>query len=345
MLSETHDAKTRENVEIIKFSGENLSSLVNDILDYNKIQSGRIELEHISFNLKQNFEKLIKAFKPRARQNKVELVFDYDDKLPEFFIADPVRMGQVINNFLSNAIKFTQSGKVWLKIKHLANDTERYSLRVMVKDQGIGIEEEKLGLIFERFTQASADTTRKYGGTGLGLAITKRIVEMYGSKIQVQSKVGIGSVFYFDISLDKGEKVDSDADREFLTEVPSEINILVVEDNKINQKLIAKTFSSIDIEIDIANNGQESLDILHQSKREYDIILMDMHMPVMDGEEATKEIRKSKGYLAHVPIVGLSGSTIKEDHELIEMGLNAFMQKPFKRDELLKLVAKQIIPA
>ncbi|MFY0674977.1 MAG: response regulator [Bacteroidia bacterium] len=345
MLGETYDSKTRENVEIIKFSGENLLSLVNDILDYNKIQSGRIELEHISFNLKGNFEKLIKALKPRARQNRVELLLDYDDNLPEYFIADPVRIGQVINNFLSNAIKFTQNGKVWLKVKCLSTENGQYKLRVMVKDQGIGIEEEKLGMIFERFTQASADTTRKYGGTGLGLAISKRIVELYGSRVQVQSKLGKGSIFFFDISLEEGEKNIESVEEDFLTEVPSEINILVVEDNKINQKLIAKTFSTIDIEIDIANNGQEALDILKLSKKEYDIVLMDMHMPIMDGEQATKEIRRSKGYLAHIPIVGLSGSTIKEDHELAEMGLNAFMQKPFKRDELLKLVARQIIQA
>ncbi|MGB0429219.1 MAG: hybrid sensor histidine kinase/response regulator, partial [Bacteroidia bacterium] len=342
MLAEAKSSQARENLEIIKFSGENLLSLVNDILDYNKIQSGRIELEYVSFNLERHFEKMVKALKPKARQNKVELEFKYDSALPKYFLADPVRLGQVINNFLSNAIKFTENGKVSLLVNEITNISDSYTIRIAVKDQGIGIPDNKVEHIFERFTQASTDTTRKYGGTGLGLAISKRIVELYGSKIKVESKMGVGSVFYFDIELDKGDKEEITED-DGVANVPSEINILVVEDNKINQKLISKTFSTMGIDIDIANHGIEALELVKSNLKEYDVILMDMHMPKMDGPETTKRIRLMGGYLQNIPIIGLSGSTIKEGKELLEMGLSAFMQKPFKKDELLKLIAEQIV--
>lgn len=343
MLSETENAKTRDNLEVIKFSGESLLSLVNDILDFNKIQSGRIELEQISFNLKGYLDKVVRALKPRARQNNVHLNFKYDEKLPDWLIADPTRLGQVINNFLSNAIKFTENGNVDLILELVERKADQYFVKFSVMDEGIGIPKDKHELIFERFAQASTETTRKYGGTGLGLAISKRIVELYGATIKLESEIGKGSCFSFIMKLEKGypivEVVDVQGD------LPQEINILLVEDNRINQKLVAKTFSNIGIDIDITSNGLEAVELLRSAKKEYDVILMDLHMPKMDGIEATRIIRQMDGYFQNMPIIGLSGSTLKERHELIEMGLSAFMQKPFKRDELLKLVAEQIVKA
>lgn len=342
------DAKSpseRENLEIIKFSGENLLALVNDILDFNKIQSGRIELEYISYDIKSNLGKLVKALKPRARQNGVELIFNYDNRLSEWMVADPVRIGQVINNLLSNAIKFTKDASVTLEVSlEEQRNKDKALVKFAVIDQGIGIPSDKLDHIFERFTQASAETTRKYGGTGLGLAITKRIVELYGSSVQVTSILGKGSTFAFSIELAKGQvpKNKPSFIEEDTLEIPSEINVLLTEDNRVNQKLVVRTFSGVGIDIDVASNGEEALELIEAGKA-YDVILMDMHMPKMDGPEATQRIRAMGGKFASMPIIGLSGSTVKEEKELLEMGLTAFLQKPFKKDVLLKLIANSLI--
>lgn len=342
LLHDTSSQESRESLEVIRFSGETLLALVNDILDYNKIQSGRIELENISFNLREYLHKQIKALKPRARKNAVSLEFQYDARLPDWLVADPVRLGQVVNNFLSNAIKFTHNGKVSLRVAYLSSENDVFFFQITVADEGIGIAPEMHAHIFERFTQASADTTRKYGGTGLGLAISKRIVELYKSTIHLQSEPGKGSSFSFALKLPKGEAQAVDKSEE-MSEIQGDIHILLVEDNKVNQKLVAKAFKDIGIQIDMVSNGKQALDWLLKSFVEYDLILMDLHMPVMDGLQATAAIRKLEGYFQTVPIVGLSGSTQKDRAELLALGLTAFMQKPFKKDALFKLIAELLI--
>lgn len=345
LIIDASSPSERENLEIIKFSGENLLALVNDILDFNKIQSGRIELEYISYDLKANLGKLVKALKPRAKQNGVTLIYSFDNRLPDWMVADPVRIGQVINNLLSNAIKFTKDASVTLEVSQLE---QRNNNKILVKfaviDQGIGIPADKLEHIFERFTQASAETTRKYGGTGLGLAITKRIVELYNSKVKVTSVEGRGSTFSFSIELEKGEVPVGSGELldEEAIQIPEEIKVLLTEDNRVNQKLVVRTFSGVGIDIDVASNGVEAIDLINSGK-EYDVILMDMHMPKMDGPEATARIRAMGGRYATMPIIGLSGSTVKEEKELLEMGLTAFLQKPFKKDDLLRLIANSLI--
>lgn len=342
LLPDAASPKERENLEIIKFSGENLLSLVNDILDFNKIQSGKINLEHISYDLKDNLDKLMKALKPRARQNDVELVYQYDEGLPEWIMGDPVRIGQVINNLLSNAIKFTKDGQVKLIVTAKGSEDGKHDLHFQVIDQGIGIPKDRLEEIFERFTQASADTTRKYGGTGLGLAISKRIVELYHSQINVESELGVGSIFSFTLKLEEGEEVKAPVVPDQI-EIPSEINILLVEDNRVNQKLVARTFSSIGIDIDVVSNGEECVDTLKEGAKDYDVVLMDMHMPKMDGPTATGIIREMGGGFSTIPIIGLSGSVVKEAHEMREIGLTAFLQKPFKKEALLHIIAEQLL--
>ncbi|MBI3143648.1 MAG: response regulator [Bacteroidetes bacterium] len=345
LLPTAETAQTKENLEVIKFSGETLLSLVNDILDYNKIQSGRIELEAIDFNLREYFGKQVKGLKPRARQNAVNLIFTYDPALPEWVKGDPVRIGQVTNNLLSNAIKFTHHGNVELCVNMVGQEKDIFHLHIAVKDQGIGIPKDKQAMVFEMFTQASTDTTRKFGGTGLGLAISKRIVELYRSSIQVESEPGIGSTFSFILSLPMGQPTTTIQMELGASDLPTGINILLVEDNAVNQKLAAKAFSGAGVDIDVVSNGKQALDAIEKGVKEYDLILMDMHMPVMDGMEATRIIRAKGGYLATMPIIGLSGSTIKEEHELKDIGLSAFMQKPFKKDDLLRLVAEWLIKA
>lgn len=342
LIPEASSPKERENLEIIRFSGENLLSLVNDILDFNKIQSGKINLEHISYNLKENLDKLIKALRPRARQNGVELIYHYDSLLPDWVMGDPVRIGQVINNLLSNAIKFTKNGSVQLRASFVTEKEGKCIVKFDVVDQGIGIPEDRLQHIFERFTQASEDTTRKYGGTGLGLAISKRIVELYHSKIEVESELNVGSTFGFTLKLEKGEVVEDPGFPDQI-EIPTEINILLVEDNRVNQKLVTRTFSKIGIDIDVAGDGEEGLEILTSGDKEYDVVLMDMHMPKMDGPTATQAIRALGGTFSSLPIIGLSGSIVKEAHEMKEIGLTAFLQKPFKKEELMHLIAQQLL--
>ena len=342
LIPDASSPKERENLEIIKFSGENLLSLVNDILDFNKIQSGKINLEHISYNLKDNLDKLIKALKPRARQNGVELIYEYDPDLPKWVVGDPVRIGQVINNLLSNAIKFTRDANVQLRVGLKGEKENKYEISFEVIDEGIGIPKDRLEHIFERFTQASSDTTRKYGGTGLGLAISKRIVELYRSKIDVTSEPGIGSTFGFTLKLEKGEEI-KEPELPDQIEIPSEINILLVEDNRVNQKLVTRTFSNIGIDIDVAGNGEEGYQIVKEGAKDYDVVLMDMHMPKMDGPTATQAIRNLGGSFSDLPIIGLSGSIVKEAHEMKEIGLTAFLQKPFKKEELFHLIAQQLL--
>lgn len=345
LLNSTKSVRQRENLEIIRFSGDTLLSLVNDILDFNKIEAGQIDLEYVDFNLRDHLEKLLKAMQPRARKNKVNLFLFFDHEASPWIKADPVRLGQIVNNLLSNAVKFTNKGRVELRAEFISKDENSQRFKFSVIDEGIGIPEDKLEHIFERFKQASVSTTRKYGGTGLGLAISKRLVELFGGELNVKSKENEGSVFSFEIDLAIGQKLESHSkpDDENL-KLPNGLHILLAEDNRVNQKLVSKTFIDLGINVDIAENGKEAIEALKRSPNGYDIILMDLHMPEMDGIEAVKEIRKlPDDDLKNIPIIALSGSTIKESEELKAIGLNAFLQKPFKKEELFKLIARELI--
>lgn len=336
LLERDQEVTQRENLEIIKFSGGNLLTLVNDILDYNKIEAGKIEFEIIDFNLKETLSKIRKALVPKARQNNVELVLNYDVGISEWFKGDPVRIGQVFNNLLSNAIKFTKDGQVEINVVLEKVDSERHFLNCDVKDHGIGIPQDKLQSIFERFTQASSDTTRKYGGTGLGLAITKRLLELMGGEIQVESQVGVGTRFYFNIGLPVGKPPKPQRELSEL-ELPRGLKILAADDNPANRILAKRVLKSQPVELVMVNDGMLAFEAFKSG--DFDMILTDIHMPNMDGLEFTKAVRE---FDPEIPILALTGSMTETLEGWRSRGFNDFLHKPYTKRELFELIIKNV---
>lgn len=345
LLLENLEEKHLEHLRLLKFSGENLLSLINDILDYNKIESGKIELEQAEFNLKEVLTTLKQSLTPVINDKGLEMVFTYDKKLPERFVGDSVRIIQVINNLLSNAIKFTEDGFIKLMVTLVEKNDEHALMHFEVHDSGIGIEKANQSIIFENFEQASDDTTRKFGGTGLGLAISKKLLQLMDSHMELDSELGFGSIFSFDLTLpiDKKKNLKSKetfVQPEFDNLSDLQINILVAEDNKANQIVLEKFLMKWGIKMEFVENGQLALE---RSKTElYDLILMDLQMPEMDGYQATKAIRKlNSTYAQNLPIIALTASALLNVRKKVkELGMSDYITKPFDPEELYKKILK-----
>lgn len=326
-----------ENLETIKISAQNLLDIINDILDYNRLESGKIFLEHKDFSLKNLMAKLFRIFSYSMKQKGLTLNYNYDSSLGESFIGDEIRLGEIITNLIGNAIKFTDSGAITIDIKKIGNKPNTSLIRFSVKDTGIGISQQNITNIFDSFTQEKTDTTRKYGGTGLGLSIVKKLLELMNGRIFVESKVGEGSKFYFEIELENSEKKFEQVIKE-PESAPNKINlskILIVEDNTVNQLVMKKMLKNTGIEIDIADNGKIGFEKVLQNK--YDLVFMDLLMPEMDGYEATREIRN---FNKDIPIVALTADVMKGvEAKTKEAGMNNYLTKPVKKDELLKILS------
>lgn len=323
------------NVEV---SSENLLSIINDILDLSKIESGGLTIEVIDFSVHRLVERVCDMLRVNSNGKNLELLLHVKSDVPEYIKGDPVRLGQVLINLLSNAIKFTESGSVTLT---LSMDNEQ--IRFDVQDTGIGIEDTKLELIFQKFTQSSSDTTRKYGGTGLGLAIAKKLVELHAGKIWVNTQIDKGSVFTFIIPHIEGSPVDEpiiNYDNKNYSILENR-NILLVDDNVLNVEMGKSilSFNVPSINVDVAVNGQEAID--RMIEKEYHLILMDMQMPVMDGLEAAKYIRTNfEGKKAKIPIIAVTANVLdKEKEKCFESGMDEYIAKPFKPEELLNKMA------
>lgn len=326
-----------ENLETIKISAQNLLDIINDILDYNRLESGKIFLENKDFSLKNLMAKLFRIFSYSMKQKGLTLNYNYDSSLGESFIGDEIRLGEIITNLIGNAIKFTDKGAITIDIKKIGNKPHSSLIRFSVRDTGIGISQQNITNIFDSFTQEKTDTTRKYGGTGLGLSIVKKLLELMNGRIFVESKVGEGSKFYFEIELENSDKKFE----QVITEpesAPNKINlskILIVEDNTVNQLVMKKMLKNTGIEIDIADNGKIGFEKVLQNK--YDLVFMDLLMPEMDGYEATKEIRH---FNKDIPIVALTADVMKGvEAKTKEAGMNNYLTKPVKKDELLKILS------
>lgn len=350
LLKETKPNEVQRNyVDILLTSSHTLLDIINDILDFSKIEAGHFELDPTKFDLKSLIQQQANEYSIRAKQQELFFDCNIDPAVPQEIEADSVRLKQVINNLIGNALKFTHRGYVELNIKLLENETGN-QLQFEVKDTGIGIAKDKLDSIFDKFQQADGSTARQYGGTGLGLAISQKIVELMGGKLQVTSEVDLGSSFYFSIPIDTpstaiGGIVQSSPN---LVEFPASsgtqmkklspkyktgLKVLVVEDTRVNQQVIQVMLNLLGLEVDIANNGFEALEYCQQN--EVDAILMDCHMPVMDGYEATQKIRQLEGWAAYVPIIAVTANVIKEDRErCFEIGMNGFLSKPVKPKEI-----------
>ncbi|MFK8039679.1 MAG: PAS domain S-box protein [Crocinitomicaceae bacterium] len=331
------EPKQKNYVEAISTSADNLLIIINDILDFSKIESGNLTLEKIPCNFNDLLNMAIKTIELKAEEKGISILTEIEENLSNH-LADPTRFNQIIINLLSNAVKFTDSGNITLCCQTTSLNEKEDLISVSIEDTGIGIETEKLDLIFKSFIQAEESTARQYGGTGLGLAISKQLVELMGGELKAKSKIGQGSKFYFEFICSKTEtKLQKNAVFASDTELVQGLNVLLVEDNDINRFMAITILEGWNCRIDIAVNGQEAVDIL--KSKTYDIILMDVRMPVLDGIGATKIIRADLQLTT--PIIALTANAIKGDNEkCIEAGMNDYISKPFQQAELLALLIK-----
>jgi signal transduction histidine kinase/ActR/RegA family two-component response regulator len=331
-----------EYLKLLKFSAENLLVLINDILDFSKIEAGKIEFEEADFHIKDLVGNIRLALLQRAVEKNIQLKLLIDHELPDIIKGDPVRLGQILTNLISNAVKFTDEGKVTITATLRDKMKDHTVIDFEVTDTGIGIAAEKLENIFESFTQGASNTTRKFGGTGLGLTITKRLLEMMGSEIKVKSELGRGSVFYFSLTLKNSRTkfVGNAGERPNIIEKSLKgVKILMAEDNQINVILAKQYMKLWDIECDVAENGQIALTLVQTN--DYDMILMDLQMPEMDGYQTTTAIRglRDEKY-KNLPIIALTASAMLDikDHAFT-VGMNDYISKPFNPNDLYRKIA------
>lgn len=326
-----------EYVKTLTFSANNLMSIVNDVLDYSKIEAGGITLEQIPFNLNDLLIGIKNANQVKAHNKGIKLKLKREDDIPEFVVGDPARLSQVLNNLLSNAIKFTHHGEVTMDVSLNEVSGEHASVHFSIRDTGIDIPQDKKEFLFQKFTQLDSSITRKFGGTGLGLAITKRLLKLYRSEITCHSEPGKGSTFSFTIDFPVApKKVNQDASgaspgKQF--EHFQNPAVLLVEDNEVNTMITKTIVKKWGVQIKHATNGREALTLLEREN--FDLILMDLQMPVMDGYEATRAIRQTGHSMSELPIIGLSASAMEsEKDQAMEAGMNDFICKPFNPMDL-----------
>ncbi len=337
--------KQKEYLSAIKISGDALIVLINDILDLAKVDAGKMTFEQTPFKMASSLSAMLQLFETKIQEKNLELVKEYDSRIPEVLIGDPVRLHQIILNLVSNAVKFTTKGKITVSVRLLHEEEEKVIIEFAVKDTGIGISANKIETIFENFQQASSGTSRLYGGTGLGLAIVKQLVESQGGSISVKSKMDEGSTFSFTLSF---QKTNEEAELEVGTqEIDNEfknIKVLVVEDIALNQLLMKTLLDDFGFERDIAANGKLAIEKLNS--KSYDIILMDLQMPEMNGFEATEYIRNT--LKSNIPIIALTADVTTVDLEKCKaVGMNDYIAKPVDErvlySKILGLIKKPVI--
>ncbi len=336
----------RKYLNIIKKSSENLLVIINDILDLSKIEAGKMEFEKIDFLISEAIETVFHTVQFKAEEKRLALKYHIDENLPKAVQGDPVRLNQILINLSGNAIKFTEKGEVTISVKQLSQSENRVLVEFSVTDTGIGIPEDKLNSIFESFSQASSDTTRKFGGTGLGLTISKQLIELQGGVIYVRSQPGQGTTFSFKMPYEIGSEEAIGKKmmniHDVLPEELKGIKILLVEDNQFNQMVAVDTLEELvkGISIDIAENGNEALD--RMKEKDYDVILMDIQMPEMDGFEATLQIRKIFPEPKNkTSIIAMTANVTKDEvDKCFEAGMDDYIAKPFVPQDLLNKLAK-----
>ena len=333
----------RDYVETIKVSGENLLNLINDILDFSKIEAGKLFIEKESFVLKHVLESIERVLKGKANEKALDFSIEIAPDVPQYIIGDSNRLYQVLMNLVGNAIKFTEKGFVKIKVQKSWEKEDRFRLKFLVIDSGIGIPKSKQDYIFDSFNQVSSGATRKYGGTGLGLAIVKRLVELQKGTVKVNSEVGVGSTFEFEIKY----KLDLNH-RELETIQQQEIDltlldgkhILLAEDNRMNQKFIINIFEKTNAKLFVASDGEEALQLLKEMS--FDILLLDIQMPNKDGFEVIKELRTSfPKEKKNIPVIAMTAHAFKEERDAcIAAGMNEHIAKPINKDDLFALIYK-----
>lgn len=335
----TTDEKRREYVKIVNDCAQNLLVIVNDILDFSKVEAGKVEFENRPFEVRKLIEGCMFLFDSRASEKGITFSANINDSVPVSIMGDETRIRQVLVNFISNAIKFTDQGEVCVEVSMGDSSENKPEIQFTVKDSGIGISKEGMAKIFSDFSQAEASTTRKYGGTGLGLSISKGLVETMGGKIRVDSELGKGSTFSF--SLEAISQEVRLSPKEKSGRIQFSCRVLLVEDNHVNQVIGTNLLKKLGCDVDVVNNGKEALDAI--TKEKYDICFMDCQMPVMDGFTAAKEIR-SKFLRSERPIViAMTANAMKGDRErCLEAGMDDFITKPINRKILVATMSKYL---
>ena len=340
LLEENPAEHQKEHLKSLKFSGDYLLNFINDILQINKIDADKLEPLNIEFKLQKVLADVVDSLQQNASENNIRLILDYDPNIPQHLLGDPIKISQIFMNLVGNALKFTKDGKVEVIAKLLKKDEDQIKLYFEVKDNGIGISEDQQKNIFDSFEQGSVQINREYGGTGLGLTIVKSLLGLFNSKINLESELGHGSSFFFEM--------DIKCNQNDLQEVSFELNpeefdfkglhLLVVEDNKINQVITKKMLTKKEITCDIANNGNEAIDLAKANT--YNAILMDIHMPGISGEEATRQIRK---FDEEIPIIALTAISLDDSLDsFYEAGCNDVVTKPFKPEVFYQKIGENI---
>ena len=342
LLQENPKPSQLDNLNTLKFSGENLLVLLNDVLDINKIESGKLFLDQSDFNLKELLDSIKNALSYSFKEKDIECAVNYDSELPRIVMGDSMRIAQVLNNLLSNAIKFTDRGAITVDVENRGISDDTVCIHFAVSDTGIGMSEEEQKKIFERFTQAKTTTARDYGGSGLGLSIIKGLLELMGSEIHLKSTPGKGSKFSFELELPLSERNGSEPGSIGMPNLEKvsikNVSVLLVEDNKVNQVVSTKFLHNWGITVSLANNGEEAIALFKE--RRFDIILMDLQMPVMDGYKATKLIREMD---TNIPILALTASVrIGQRNRAMKAGMNDFLIKPLTPHDLYLKLSKFI---
>jgi signal transduction histidine kinase/CheY-like chemotaxis protein len=322
----------------VKSAGTNMLNIINDLLDVSKIEQGRLQLNIKKFAVRDLCNSVLIMMRQLIEEKDIHLDFKIDEAIPEYLEGDPVRITQIIVNLLSNAIKFTEEGSVSLALTLLdTSDNDHHLIQIAVKDTGIGIEPEKINVIFDRFTQATEDISRTYGGAGLGLSIVKNIVDLANGQIVVKSTPGVGSEFQVTMMFKEVEMEELHQKKSKVKLMSSfKVNILVAEDNPLNQKLVKTILDRLGVNTTIAGDGQKAYDILLEGHK-FDLILMDIQMPKMDGYTVTEKIRKELNL--QVPIVAMTAHALEgEKDRCLKSGMSGFLAKPFKYEELVETI-------
>lgn len=339
LLSENPTEEQKKHLDSLKFSGEYLLSLINNILDFNKLEANKVEIEETEFNIKKRINDVLFALEKSAKDKGNKLILEFDKEIPLHLIGDPLMISQILINLVGNSIKFTRDGEVSIRVKKLSKDNKIIHLNFEVEDNGEGISKKKQKTIFQSFTQGSVAINRKFGGTGLGLSIVKNLLDLLNSKISLESTLGKGTIFKFDI---KYNLIPESTDEEDVENPIQKIDykalegrhILIVEDNKINQMITRKILEKNNITCETADNGEVAVEKTHNQK--FDLILMDIHMPGISGMVATQKIREFNN---EIPILALTAVTIEENlDEFYKVGFNDVIPKPYKIEEFFSKI-------
>jgi two-component system, sensor histidine kinase len=347
LLTTQLDRKQRESADTIRQSALSLLKILNEVLDFSKIEAGRLVTESTPFDLRARTEQALQVLRPQIQSKGLAMLMDWPVDLPNEVIGDPTRYTQIIINLVGNAAKFTAKGHIRLRARLLAEQDLSLVVRFEVEDTGIGIKNDVIPRLFESFTQADSSTTRQYGGTGLGLAIVRRLCHLMGGDCGVSSEYGKGSCFWFTLTLQRNSQtarpsaaeVETERDDSAVFKTARELNVLLVEDNLVNQMVARGMLEMLGCDCTTVDDGQKAVAALTTS-HQYDIVLMDCHMPALDGWEATRRVRAHEaGARSRIPIVALTANDMAGDRELcLEAGMDDFLSKPFQMHELATML-------